>query len=74
MKKTVKQWLKECKELWAPKALEYASRENTENYPVYHLSDAVIYGFVWPQTSEGFVFWLNIYLDLRKQESNEKDS
>lgn len=73
MQKTVKEWLEECTEPWAAKALYAMKKYGTASNNANSLSEALIYSFDWSETSEGHAFWYNIHLDLRKKELNEKD-
>lgn len=37
------------------------------------LSDALLYGFSWKESPEGFNYWMEIYEDQQKEDHDEKD-
>lgn len=74
MQKTVKEWLEECTEPWAAKAIKYLEEDKRALIVIASsLSAALRVGFNWWQTDEGYTFWYNIHFDLEQKENNEKD-
>ena len=74
MQKTVKEWLEECTEPWAAKALKNYQEQGevASGFEVDLLTKALVCAFNWSQTNEGYDFWYNIYYDLHEKNLMKK--
>lgn len=70
MKKTIKQWLNELEEPYRTQALENAEDYGGINNTATSLDDALLAGFLWDKTEQGWDYWEEVRQNILRTETN----
>jgi len=67
--KTILEWLKELDEPYRSNAIENAANDTNTFLPtnVKTCQEALLYSFIWKDSTEGFIYWDNLCTALDKK-------
>lgn len=68
MKKTIKQWLQELEEPYRTQALEHAKAYGINTNIESSLDQALLAGFIWEDTLQGWDYWNDVRQDIFRAE------